>query len=54
MNKTILVVDDDDILRKTLSNGLRNEGFNIISSQSAENADKVLSRLSVDAIFWTE
>ncbi|MBR3782764.1 MAG: response regulator transcription factor [Alphaproteobacteria bacterium] len=50
MNKTILVVDDDDILRKTLSNGLRNEGFNVISSQSAENADKVLSRLSVDAI----
>ncbi len=50
MIKTVLVVDDDDILRKTLSNGLRNEGFNILSANSAEQADEILSRISVDAI----
>lgn len=50
MNRTVLVIDDDDILRKTLTNGLRNEGFNVLSSESAENADKILSRISVDAI----
>ena len=50
MNKTILIVDDDDILRKALTAGLRNEGFNVISSDSAENATDVLNRISVDAI----
>ncbi|MFQ6702684.1 MAG: response regulator [Alphaproteobacteria bacterium] len=50
MNKTILIVDDDDILRKALGTGLRNEGFNVILSNSAENASDILNRLSVDAI----
>lgn len=50
MNKTILVIDDDDILRKTLSTGLRKEGFNVLSASSGEDATKILSRLSVDAI----
>lgn len=50
MNKTILIVDDDDILRKALTAGLRGEGFNVISSNSAENASDVLKRISVDAI----
>ena len=50
MNKTILIVDDDDILRKALTAGLRGEGFNVISSNSAENASDVLNRISVDAI----
>ena len=50
MNKTILIVDDDDILRKSLAVGLRGEGFNVISSSSAENARDVLNRISVDAI----
>ena len=50
MNKTILIVDDDDILRKALGAGLRGEGFNVISSNSAENASDILNRISVDAI----
>ena len=50
MNKTILIVDDDDILRKALTTGLRAEGFDVISSDSAENASDVLNRVSVDAI----
>lgn len=50
MIKTILIVDDDDILRKALGTGLRNEGFNVILSNSAENASDILNRLSVDAI----
>ena len=50
MNKTILIVDDDDILRKALGAGLRGEGFNVISSKSAENASDILNRISVDAI----
>lgn len=50
MNKTVLVIDDDNILRDTLTKGLRNEGFNTLSADSAEFADKILSRISVDAI----
>lgn len=50
MNRTILIVDDDDILRKALTTGLRGEGFDVISSDSAENASDVLNRVSVDAI----
>lgn len=50
MNKTILIVDDDDMLRRALTSGLRSEGFNVISSNSAENAQDVLNRISVDAI----
>lgn len=50
MNKTILIVDDDDMLRKTLATGLRNEGFNVITSNSAEHATSVLERITVDAI----
>lgn len=50
MNKTILVIDDDDILRNTLSKGLRQDEFNVITAQSAEFATEILSRISVDAI----
>ena len=50
MNKIILVIDDDDILRNTLSKGLRQDGFNVLTAQSAENAIEILSRISVDAI----
>ncbi len=50
MNKTVLIVDDDDILRNTLARGLRNDGFNVLSAQSAENARDILSRMTVDAI----
>lgn len=50
MNKTVLIIDDDDILRNALARGLRNEGFNAITAQSAEHATDVMKRISVDAI----
>ena len=50
MNKTILIVDDDEMLRKALTAGLRGEGFNVLSAQSAENASEILARITVDAI----
>ena len=49
-NKTILVIDDDDILRTALARGLRNEGFNVLTADSAEHAQDILSRISVDAL----
>lgn len=50
MTKTVLIVDDDDILRNTLARGLRNDSFYILTANSAENATDVLNRISVDAI----
>ena len=50
MNKTVLVIDDDEILNKTLARGLRAEGFDIISAFSAEEGANILSRIQVDAI----
>lgn len=50
MNKTILVVDDDTMLRKALATGLRKNKFNVIQAESSETASEILSRISVDAI----
>lgn len=50
MNKTILVVDDDTVLRNALAHGLRNEGFHVLGAESAENASEILAKISVDAI----
>lgn len=50
MKRTVLIIDDDDILRSALAKGLRSDNFNVITSQSAENALEILSRISVDAI----
>lgn len=50
MNKTILIIDDDDILRDTLAQGLRKEGFYVLTANSAENASDILQRISVNAI----
>ena len=50
MNKTVLIIDDDDILRKALAHGLRNASFYVLTASSAENATDVLSRISVDAL----
>ncbi|MBO5662503.1 MAG: response regulator transcription factor [Alphaproteobacteria bacterium] len=52
MTKTVLIVDDDDILRNTLARGLRNDGFYILTANSAENATDVLNRISVDSIVF--
>ena len=50
MNNTILIVDDDNMLRTALSKGLRADGFHTITAESAESASEILSRISVDAI----
>ena len=50
MNKTVLVIDDDEALNKTLARGLRAEGFNVVSALSAEEGGDVLARINVDAI----
>ena len=50
MNKTVLVIDDDKMLRDTLANGLRKNNFNVLSAESAESAKEILNRISVDAM----
>ncbi|MBQ0013539.1 MAG: response regulator transcription factor [Proteobacteria bacterium] len=50
MNKVILIIDDDKVLRETLARGLRNVGFSVICADSAENGSDVLSRVRVDVI----
>lgn len=50
MNKTVLIIDDDDMLRRTLAHGLQNNDFNVVTAQSAEMGADVLGRVTVDAI----
>lgn len=50
MNKSILIVDDDDMLRDALATGLDGAGFCVITAKSAEFALEILSRVVVDAI----
>lgn len=50
MNKTVLIIDDDDMLRKTLARGLQFDNFNVLAANSAETGSEILSRLKVDAI----
>jgi len=50
MNKTILVVDDDEVLNHAIARGLRAEGFYVISATSAEDATQILARIRVDCI----
>ena len=50
MTKSVLIIDDDDMLRDTLATGLRKAGFDVITAPSAEYADNILDKISVDAI----
>lgn len=50
MTKSVLIIDDDKMLRDTLAIGLRKADFDVITSQSAEYAKSLLSKISVDAI----
>ena len=50
MSKSVLVIDDDDMLRNTLASGLRRADFDVITASSAEYADKILEKTIVDAI----
>lgn len=50
MTKTVLVIDDDKMLREMLSVGLNRAEFNVLTAESAECAAEILNRISVDAI----
>jgi len=50
MNKTVLIIDDDDTLIKSLNRGLRQYDFSVITANSAEQGASILSKISVDAI----
>ncbi|MCL1892456.1 MAG: response regulator transcription factor [Alphaproteobacteria bacterium] len=50
MNKTILIIDDDDVLRASLAKGLRANGFDAVTARSAEIGEQILERISADAI----
>ncbi len=50
MNKTVLIIDDDDILRDAIARGLRDAGFDVIGAPSVESATKILERIRPDGI----
>lgn len=50
MNKTVLIIDDDDMLRDTLARALRGDGFSVLTADSAEFGRDVMQRVCVDAI----
>ena len=50
MNRAILVIDDDDVLRNGLKNGLTQHGFSVLTAGSADTASEILDKISVDAI----
>lgn len=50
MTKTVLIIDDDDALRKILTTGLHQHGFYVLTANSAEQGADILSRMIVDAI----
>lgn len=50
MNKTVLIIDDDDLLRKSLATGLRQYNFSVLTANSAEQGAEILEKLNVDAI----
>lgn len=50
INKTVLIIDDDDMLRRSLARGLQTNGFNTLTAPSAEYATQILARMTVDAI----
>ena len=50
MNKTLLIIDDDENLRHTLARGLRAADFYVLNAPDANSAEQILGRISVDAI----
>lgn len=50
MNKTVLIIDDDDLLRKSLKHGLQQHDFSVLTADSAEQGNQILNKVSVDAI----
>jgi CheY-like chemotaxis protein len=47
---TILVVDDDAVLRCSVSDALRSHGFRVVEARSADEALTVLDTLRVDLL----
>ncbi|GHS98343.1 putative transcriptional regulatory protein PrrA [Bacteroidia bacterium] len=50
MQKTILIIDDDDALRNSLARGLKDAGFVVLTAGSAEDGTEILKRIAADAI----
>ncbi len=50
MNKTVLIIDDDETLNMALARGLRAEGFAVVSAFDSEHGGEILNRIHVDAI----
>lgn len=50
MNKTILIVDDDDMLRNSVARGLRAADFYAVCAPNATTAQEILTRMQVDLI----
>lgn len=50
MNKTVLIVDDDDALRTSVARGLRAANFYAICAPDAATAQDILDRIQVDLI----
>lgn len=50
MTKSVLIIDDDEMLRDTLAINLRKVDFDAITAESSEKAAEILNRISVDAI----
>lgn len=50
MNKVVLIIDDDEVLRETLARGLRGNDFTVLTAESAESATDYLARVVPDAI----
>ncbi len=50
MNWTVLIIDDDKVLRSSLVKGLKTNNFYVIDVESAEKAKPILARIIPDAI----
>lgn len=53
MHKTILVVEDEDTIRKIVSKSLRNDGYNVIEAQNPRRASQIMGSdlFSIDLLF---
>lgn len=50
MNHTILIIDDDNMLRQALKRGLEKDNFNVLTATSAEQGREIIERITPDAI----
>jgi len=54
MNYTILIVDDQELIRDLLEDTLQRENFTVLSAASAENALAILESYPVDVVVSDE